>query len=206
MPLKNSGNVIKNIELKKDRVTLYFEDFEVDISYDAYTSAYFYVGKELTKKEINILEESLIFSKYVGFARNLLTKKHYSENLMYQKILSQGARDDIAIKVVRYLKNIDLLNDEAYIFDILEYAKDEGFGKNKVKEMLTKEGFLEEQISAIKFPKETEIKKAKSLLKKLDKKYASYDLTNKKAHIFKALLTKGFSEEVAYEVTDLIKE
>ena len=76
MRLENTGNIIKNIKISKKKVILYFSDSKLEISHFAYSQDFFYVGKSLTNKEMEILEENTLLEEGMEYALNNKLK-HY---------------------------------------------------------------------------------------------------------------------------------
>ena len=59
MPLKSTGNIISRIKYNKKNVSLFFNKDKVNISFDAYSLNYLYVGKILSRKEIHELIDTI---------------------------------------------------------------------------------------------------------------------------------------------------
>ena len=193
MPKEKNGKVIKKIKINKKAIAIIFSDGErIDISEEAYTSNYLYVGKELTKSEIDKLNRITSVKKLSNYAFTLLSQKHYTEWKMREKLYAKEAEKEDVDYIVKKLKELDLLNDKEYIEDYLGYAEEQLIGKNKIKQNLAKKGIFAEEIDKIRFNSNVEKKKALALLPSLEKKYSKYSYQQKKQHIFNALTSKGF--------------
>ena len=198
MPKEKTGKVIKRIKINKKNVSIYFIDGErLSISQEAYISSYLYVGKEMSKKDIDKLDQITSTKKLTEYALSLLSKKHYTEWKMREKLYAKEASKEDVDYIIKKLKDIDLINDAAYVQDYLGYAEERGYGKNKIKQELLKKGIFEEEIDKIHFSEISEKKKALSLLPSLEKKYAKYSYEQKKQHIYGALISRGYSVDVA---------
>ena len=207
MPSVNSGKkVIKSIKVYKDHVTLSFVKKEtLKISKEAYLSSYLYEGKSISNKEISKLKELTALSTLLNYAMNLISKRHYSERKMYEKLYKKEANKAAAMSVISKLKENDLLDDKAYMEDLIAWDDERGFGKNKTIKHLKEQGIPDSLIAKAHFSQSNELKKAKGLVPKLDRKYSRYAFNNKKKHVYQALLAQGFDYEVAKEAIELVR-
>ena len=200
MPREKSGKVIKKIKFNKKAIAIIFSNGErIDISEEAYTSNYLYVGKELSQKDIDKLNQITSIKKLSQYALMLITKKHYTEWKMREKLYAKGGTKEDVDYVIKKLKELDLLNDKEFIEDYLGYAEEKLIGKNKIKQDLLKKGIFAEEIEKIRFDSKLERKKAIALVPTLEKKYAKYSYQQKKQHVFNALISRGFDVDVATE-------
>ena len=208
MPSANTGkNIITGIKVYKDHITISFAKREkLQISKEAYLSNYLYEGKTLSKKEIDKLIEITAISTLLNYALSLVAKRHYSEKKMYEKLKAKDNNKGAIIAVINKLKESDLIDDQAYMEDLLAWDNDRKFGKNKIIEHLRKEGIPEAIIKKAHFSHSNELKKAKGLIPKLEAKYRRYGYENKKQHIYQALLAQGFDREVAKEAIAGVKK
>ena len=202
MPSANTGKkTLKSIKVYKDHVTLTFVRHDkIQISKEAFLSAYLYEGKNLSQKEIDKLLEITALSTLLNCALSLISKRHYSERKLIEKL---KAKDDnwAAIKgVIAKLKENDLLDDKALMEDLIIWDDERKFGKNKIIKHLKDQGIPDNIIAKAHFSNSDELKKAKSLLPKLDKKYAKYAYESKKKHIFNALISQGYEIDIARQV------
>ena len=208
MPSANTGkNVIKSIKVYKDHVTLHFLKREkLEISKEAYLTAYLYEGKNLSQKDIDSLIEVTSLSKLLNYALSLISKRHYSESKMWEKLKTKEDNKKAIYDVINKLKENDLLDDKAYMMDLIAWDDERKFGKNKTIKHLKEQGIPDSLISKARFSSSNELKKAKSLLPKLDKKYSRYAYEVKKKHIFNALISQGYDMDVAREVVGNTKK
>ena len=202
MPSANTGKkTLKSIKVYKDHVTLTFVRHDkIQISKEAFLSVYLYEGKNLSQKEIDKLLEITALSTLLNYALSLISKRHYSERKLIEKL---KAKDDnwAAIKgVIAKLKENDLLDDKALMEDLIIWDDERKFGKNKIIKHLKDQGIPDNIIAKAHFSNSNELKKAKSLLPKLDKKYAKYAYESKKKHIFNAIISQGYEIDIARQV------
>ena len=208
MPSVNTGkNTIKSIKVCKDHITLSFAKREkLQISKEAYLSSYLYEGKTLSKKEIDKLLEITALSSLLNYALSLLSKRHYSERKMWEKLKNKEDNKTAIAGVINKLKESDLLDDKAYMEDLIAWDNERNFGQKKIIEHLRKESIPDTIIQKARFSRSNELKKAKALIPKLDKKYSRYGYENKKNHIYQALLAQGFDFDVAREALNDVKK
>ena len=208
MPSVSSGSKkIKSIKAFKDHVTLYFGKGEpLRISKEAFVSSYLYVGKSLTNKDIAYLEEITAMTTLLNYALSIVSKKHISEKEMMEKLLKKEDNYTAAKNVITKLKENDLLNDKAFMEDLIIWDNERCFGENKIIKHLKDKGIPDSLIKKASFPVTNERKKAKSLLDKLEKKYDRFAYISKKKHVYQALVSQGYNMEVAKEVAELIKK
>ena len=198
MPKEKIGNIISKVHLNKKNVVIFFVNREkLEISFDAYTSNYIYVGKELSDKDIEKLVRVSGLKKLMEYAMKLLSKGHYTEWRMREKLYAKGGDKESVDFIIDRLKQNDLIDDSAFAYDYVCYANERCYGKNRIKEELAKKGVFAEEIEKIRFPESLEKKKALSLIPSLEKRYAKYSYESKKQHIYYALLAKGFDSDVA---------
>ena len=209
MPSESTGKkyLIKTIKVYQDHVTLSFakKKEKLKISKEAYLSSYLYEGKSLSKKEIDKLKEITALSVLLNYALSLISKRHYSEYKMREKLKAKENNYQAINEVINKLKANDLLDDKALMEDLIIWDDERGFGKNKTIKHLKEQGIPDKYIEKAVFSPSKELKKAKGLIAKLDKKYARYAYEIKKQHVYQALLAQGYDYEVAKEAINLVK-
>ena len=207
VPKERAGKVIKKIKFFKKGIAIFFEDGErIDISEDAYASMYLYVGKELDKKDIEKLNSITLVKVLINYSMTLLSKAHYTEWKMREKLYAKGGEKKDVDYVIKLLKSHDLLDDKAFIMDYLGYAEERCIGKNKIKQELINRGIFAEEINKIHFSEAVEKHKATERLKALEKKYDRLSYEKKKEHIYHTLISQGFDIDVASYAISKIKD
>ena len=197
---------IKKIKTLKNKVVISFYDEEekLEISKDIFVNYYLYEGKEVSKKELKKIKEDNDSISYLSYALKLRQKALYSEYKMREKLYDKGANKEQVDKVIKTLKANDLIDDDAFIEDFVEYYNSLNYGKNKIKTKLLEKGIFEDRVSKISFPVTKERKKAQNIFPKLLKKYEKYNSTQKKQHIYQAYLAMGFDSDIAKEMVDKV--
>ncbi len=206
MPLKNTGKEIKKIKINKKNVIITFNDkSKLEVTPEALTVTYLYVGKSLDNKTINELKAFSKNAKLLKYAMSLLKRGHYSEWKMREKLYAKEANKHDVDLIIKQLKEHDLINDQMLVLDWVEYGEERLIGKNKILQELSNKGIFEEQLKKIKFNHQNEKKKALANLPKLEKKYAKYAYEQKKQHIYHGLISLGFDNDIVNEVINKIK-
>ena len=205
MQSENTGKVITKIKICEKKVVVYFSKEKIEISNEAYVNAYLFVGKTLTRKEINELKRMTSFDGGLKYALSLLKKSHYTEYRIREKLYNKELNKGDVDSIIKFLKEHDLINDDAYIEDFLYEANEKNYGKYKIIQKLKEKGIFEERIKKIKFSDKVELQKAKRAAISLERKYSHYNLESKKLHIYNSLIRQGFDSSLANQIVKNIK-
>ena len=198
---------IKKIKILKNKVSVILDNGDkLSIDKEVYTNFYLYEGKDLSKKELEEINSLNNTSKLLQYALRIRSKAIYSEYQMREKLYNKEASKKDVDKVIKTLKQYDLIDDDAYAYDLMEYYNSLNYGKNKIIHKLSDKGIFDETINKLKFPVSIEKKKASNILNKLEKKYEKYNYSQKKSHIYNAYLQLGFDNDIASEMINKIKE
>ena len=206
MPSKNTGKTIKKIRVNKKNVVISFSDGKkINVTNEVMANFYLYPGKEVTNKEIKAINDFAESSSLLSHAMSLIRKRHYSEWKMREKLYAKDGKKTSVDKVIKILKNADLIDDRALAEDLYYYYDEKNYGKNKIINLLSEEGIFDEVIKKLKFPYSNEKKKALNNLPKLEKKYDKYSYEQKKQHIYSALISLGFDGDIALSTLEKMK-
>ena len=208
MPSANTGKkTIKSIKVYKDHVTLTFiRSDKIQISKDAFISTYLYEGKAISQKEIDKLLEITAQATLLHYALSLINKRRYSERKLIDKLKAKENNWSAIKGVINKLKDNGLLDDKSLMEDLIIYDDGRKLGKNKIIKHLKDQGIPDNIIAKAYFSSSNELKKAKGLLPKLDKKYTKYAYESKKKHIFNALISQGYDIDIAKQVVGITKK
>ena len=198
--------IITKIKVYKKKVTIYVDKKKIDVDKSVYPNFYLYEGKDLSPKELKEIENANSNVKLLAYAMKLRQKSVISEYKLREKLYNKEASKKDVDYVIKMMKAYDLINDEALANDYLEYYNSLNYGKNKIKSKLSEKGIFEEYINKLKFPASIELKKAKNLLPKFEKKYEKYNSVSKKQHIYNAYIQQGFDIDVAKEMVGQVKD
>lgn len=206
MPSKSSGKIIDKIKINKKNVVITFTDkSKLDCVPEVMANFYLYKGKTLDSKTIAEIKKYNASASLLKAAMSLLKRGHYSEWKMREKLYKKEAKKSDVDNVIKILKNNDLINDKMLILDTIEYGNERNIGKNKIIAELVSKGIFKENIPSSSFNKVNEKMKAINNLAKLEKKYDRLSYEDKKKHIYGALLSLGFDNDVALEAINNIK-
>ena len=207
MPSKSSGKTIVKVKVNKKNVVITLSNKEkINCVPEVLANFYLYEGKTFTDKEYKELKSFNASASLLKYAISLLKKGHYSEWKMREKLYAkEGTKQDVD-KIIKTLKNNDLINDKMLILDTIEYGNERNIGKNKIIQELLNKGIFQESISNNMFSHSTERKKAFNNIPKLEKRYDHYSYEQKKQHIYRALLSLGFENDVALEALTAMRQ
>ena len=198
--------IIKKIKILKNKVTITFDKEKLEIDKEIYPNFYLYEGKDVSNKEYKAIKEYNDVAALLNYALKVRSKAIYSEYQMREKLYNKGGSKPEVDKVIKTLKGYDLIDDDAFILDHIEYYNSLNYGKNKIIQKLLDKGIFEEKINKINFPISVERRKAKALLPKLISKYQKYNFNQLKNHVYSSYISSGFSSELSKEMVDSIPE
>ncbi|MCR5332973.1 MAG: recombination regulator RecX [Bacilli bacterium] len=193
------------IHLGEKKVILRFEDEKLSIHPNTYTELRLYPNKVLTDedfKEIKYLDE---LDEHLNYAKKLLAKTPKSEADIKERLAKRGANKKQTKAVIESLKKYHLLDDGAYLNELLELYEYKCYGKNKIIESLKKKGVSSSMIASLHFSEKKEYDKASKVLPSCEKKFGKYNFASKKEHAYAYLLRYGFDMEVARATVELLK-
>ena len=206
MPSKSSGKVIAKVKVNKKNVVISFTDrSKLTCVSEVLATYYLYEGKTLTYKQIKDIEEFNASAELMKYAMSLLRKGHYSEWKMREKLYAKEGKKSDVDRVIKALKNNDLINDKMLMLDTIEYGNERNIGKNKIIQELSNKGIFQEQINKASFPTSLERKKALNNLSKLERRYSKYPFEQKRQHVYHALISLGFDNDIALEALNHLK-
>ena len=150
MPSKSSGKTILKIKVNKKDVVITFVDRSKErLSLEVLANFYLYEGKTLTNKELSEMKKMSETSKLLKYAMSLLSKGHYSEWKMREKLYNKEASKSDVDTVIKILKKNDLLNDQMLALDWVEYGNERNIGKKKIIQELSSKGVFDDVINKI---------------------------------------------------------
>ncbi len=206
VPLENTGKTIRKVKVNKKDATISFVDkSKLKIPLEVLANFYLYEGKTLNNKQIKEIKDFSNSATLLKYAMSLLKKGHYSEWKMREKLYNKNAKKSDVERVIKSLKDHDLINDKMLALDLYEYGNERDLGKNKIIQEISNKGVFDDVIAKLKFPSSLEKKKALNNLDKLERKYQKYAYEQKKQHIYKALLGLGFDSDIALIALNEIK-
>lgn len=205
MPYEKDGNLITNIKINKNTVSLYINKEKFVLDKNTFSSFYLYKGKNLSKKEVKEIKDNIALEKTNKYLLSLLNKKMYTEYELRKKLYQKNLNKYDVDKLISSFKEKGLINDKEYVNSYIEHSKGKKIGYYKIIESLKEKGIKEEILKDIVIPFNVELEKATSLLKVLEKKYQKYPYSSKCNEIYSYLLSKGYQNEIASIVSNKIK-
>jgi len=163
VPSENSGRTINDITYLKDSVRLKVADKVFNLTHEAFTDHYLYIGKELTPTELGAIDDASSLYKHEKYAFRLLAKGLYTTAQVKTKLYAREAKGWMVRAIIDKLNQSRLINDELFISERLEYghARNEGF--YRIIEDLRQKGIDETKLAEIHYDDEQELQKASAL-------------------------------------------
>ena len=206
MRLEKNGKLIKKIKIGKHKITIVFEDEELKINPDTYTEFRLYQDKVLTEQEVEDIRKRDQIDKLLKSAFVSVSKGHPTKKAMIAKLEKKGANQEQIDKIIDTLAQSGFLDDKQFMNDYVEYARNKGYGKERIIEGLYQKGVPQHMIKAQKFDYSDELKRAELMVKIYDKKFDRYNYAQRKRHVYIALLRLGYELAIAIKVLDKIKK
>lgn len=206
MPLNHIGKTIKSLRHCKDKVIIRFYDGDkMDVSIETFTSFYLFKNKELSSKDLKEIEEYESVNKHLKYAFKVLSKTHISEIKMREKLSLKGANKIQIDKIISILKENDLIDDKAYMLDLIEYGHLKLYGEIKIKHLLIQKGISSNAVNKLTFNESKEYKKACKIIDSLNSRYKDVSNALKKEKMYANLLAKGYPSKIALKALESVK-
>lgn len=206
MSLNPAGKKLQSVNVGKSKVVLRFYDgSKLDISGNTYSEFKLYPNKEISDKELKKIKERNELDKFYQYAFTSASKSEQSEKQIRDKLTKKGAKKKQIDFIINELNKYSLISEESVINNYLDYASYKLYGENRIKEDLINKGISLDKVNSLEFSYSDEIKKAKELLIKLEKKYSKQAYSTKKKHIYDALIRYGYSFDIASKIVEEVK-
>ncbi|MCH5171268.1 MAG: RecX family transcriptional regulator [Erysipelotrichales bacterium] len=202
MHLESTGKIsVVELSHKKNKVIMLLSNGEsININEDIILDYYLYLNKELDMPTIRKIKESAEMNETLQKAYSLLAHGLYTKKELKERLIRKKCNTTTIEKVIKKLISLNYLNDERYVEEYLNYAKNKGFGPKKIKSELIKKGINDYLISMINFDnqeEEIEIQIEKSL-----KKYRNYNYQTKIQKVYNHLILLGYNSELIKDVLE----
>jgi regulatory protein len=206
VPSANTGKEIVAVKPSKKKVWIYFVDGEkLGLAPSVYADFYLYVGKSLSEQDYRHVKNQNELGALREYAYGLLALRSYSKKQMIDRMYKKKASRAMIDAIIEDLLKNKLIDDEQYVEDFLEYAKNKHYGKNKIMQELFRDGIDEELIEKVAFDDEDELEKAKALLPYMEKKFAKCSFRERQKRIYDAYMLRGFSGDTIERMSNLIE-
>lgn len=201
---------IKKIKVERDYVTLTLLDsqseevkclvsledfFAFELKKDGYVHEL--TLEELKRREVVLKARLLCIKK--------LALKDRTRKEMYDILIKDGTLDVKQMNdLIEELENKGLIDDQAYLENQLEKAKDSNKGKNKIISELVRKGLPYDQVKEVSDAMDDGNEKIKAIrfISNHIKSVKSGSVKMKKQVLISKLINKGFTFEIAKDVID----
>lgn len=204
---EKDGRYIEKVKFNKSHITIIFSNGEsLKVSESTYSHFYLYKEKKLSDDEYQEIVNYENLNKAREYVLNLVSKGSYTEKDIYERlIIKKSLPKEDASKIVSYLKERNLINDNDYIYEYVDLLNLRSYGKNKIIQKCYEEGFNKELIDKLSFDDELEKEKAEVQLRKyIVAKNKNYQKLKENAYSF--LINQGFDFEICSSTIKIIDE
>ncbi len=147
------------------------------------------VGSDIENTEELIYKSD--FKRAKSRALWYLSRSDHSEKALYDKLVRGGFSEQASGDAVERMRELGLVNDEAYAARMAEYLMQSGISKREAEFKLINRGIPRELARSFTENDENEVEKIKYLLKhKYQNRLSDEEQVRK---VFTALIRKGFS-------------
>lgn len=191
--------LIKEIKKKSSSIVVVFSfGDKLKLSPSTYTEFRLYPGKEVSKQEYDEIISYSNNDYYYDYALGCLSKDNYTVFSLTKKLVNKGATSKQTEDICKRLMEEDLINDERYAKTYAhDVAKMRCLGKRRILADLKEKGVPASILDNLQFSYEEEFSKALEAARAYNKKYAKATNQSKKEKVIRALLVRGFEEEIA---------
>ncbi len=189
-------NVIEEIYVKKDTVSLLIDGKEIVISVDSYLSDYYYPGKVLADKQIQELKRMEKQTKSRKYLLYLLSHGRYTTYEIKKRLKEKYAvsEKECLEMMTPYIES-GILSDREYVIEYLDSKTEQGYGKQYLMMALKKKGIPESMLSEQEIQSRMDVDDdiVLALLTKEDKKRKALSSKKRKEVLSQYLYRRGFT-------------
>jgi len=166
------------------------------------------VGKELTTKQMQELNDQLDYGKVYQAALKILARQSYTRADLKQKLVAKNFEDSLIQLTVDKLEEIGMVNDNQFVISYIQHHSLMGKkGPAIIKKELIRKGISDELINQhlSNYKEEDQLEHVSKLMAqqlRLNKSYGPHLIKQK---IYQTLMTKGFSREVIDQAWNLLE-
>lgn len=206
MPLENSGKTIIAIKALKKSVAIVFDDETLKISHDRYTDHYLYIGKTLPLQEYSSLQDEATIFILENYAYRLLSRGLYTEKQIRDKLYTRGAKRWMVETIIEHLNKANLINDEEYMNERIEYGHTRLEGYHAIYQELRIKGISETLLLKFKMDPKIELDKAKQMLPRLQKRHTRKSSLAQHKSYSEWFITHGYERNIIAPLLDDLSE
>lgn len=186
----------------KNMVRIYIDDsYSFTIPEEDYIKNNLYEETEISQEKLELIRNNVLVHAARERAVRFLTFRDRSEHEIHNKLIEVGFDEYVASKATNELKTIGYLDDTRFAMKYLsERIRTKALSKKSLGFELRNKGIAQEIIE--KALSEFEIDDYEIALREAKKKFAKYDLKDKKVEqrLYRFLLHRGFSYEIVGKV------
>jgi len=158
---------------------------------------------EITEEEIAGIKEEWNYSTCKDIALKYIKNRMHSEREVEEYLKGKKYSYDIIERVISFMREYKFIDDTKFAEEYINQNMNKSIGYNKILFYLSSKGISSETTSILKekyFNSEDEYERAKEL----SKKHIELEGTSPKSinKLGRKLYTKGYSEEIIYEIIE----
>ncbi|UCZ54094.1 recombination regulator RecX [Bacillus shivajii] len=195
---------------KKGRYHIYVnrgsgEEYAVTISEDIFVKQHLKKGMELSEEDIETLRKEDTLDKAFQRALNFLSYRMRSEQEVYRYLLDQEATEEEAAQMMDRLRDLNLLDDEAFAASFVRTKKNtQKKGPYVIEQELYQKGISQRHVdnAMLEYTEEEQFDHAVSAAEKKQKSYRSDSKQQRKKKLVQFLVQRGFSQSMAQRAVE----
>ncbi|MBQ2642236.1 MAG: regulatory protein RecX [Eubacterium sp.] len=183
---------VTNLEPFGSRVKVYIDDSFAFVLYKGEISKNNIAkGYDISEDTYNKIYE-VLYNRGKERALYMLDNSYKTEKYIREKLEKGLYPSDIIDEVIKFLKDLDLVNDKRYAEMYIDYRKETRSKKQIIQELYQKG--VSRELIGLAF-EESDFSDQVALCKYIEKRLRRYDLTDKKdvQKFYSYLVSKGFS-------------
>lgn len=198
MQNENTGKIfITEIKHSKKRVLLELSNEEsIEINEDIVLDYYLFCGKEVSQDELKNIKKSANMAKALQKAYSLLSQRMYTQKEIENKLFNLHFDKVIIDNVIKKLKELKYIDDNAYVEEYLNMASYKNYGANRIKKTLIEKGIDRKLVEQINFNDDEQIQIIENQMKYLLKKYEKSNYKKAYQQIYNRLINLGFDNDL----------
>lgn len=201
MHLNNIGKKITQVKFSKNKVIIKISDkSKIVTSFEVYQKFHLKEGQEISDIQIKKINESNLYEKCREYLLKITAKHEYSEKEIERKLKLKGISSTDIKSLIKYLKELNLINDDNYVLDYVRVYSKKNLSINKLKSELIKKGIPPKEVNKLKSSYKEEIKKASQLINKKKKMFSKCSFMLTKQKLFNYLKQEQFENNVIEKV------
>ncbi|MDG5786233.1 recombination regulator RecX [Evansella sp. AB-P1] len=199
---------------RKDRFHIYVDrgngdEYAVTVSEDVLVKRQLSKGVELSEDDLDLIREEDNLDKAFQKVLNYLSYRMRSRKEIFQYLLDQEVQKEDAEQLIDRLKDLNLLDDQAFAEAFVRTKKNtQKKGPLLIEQELYEKGISQQQIdkAILEYPEEEQLDNA---IKAITKKQSSYKLEGQKQRkqkLYQFLVQRGFTSSIINKAIDELQQ